>query len=1110
MTHTRLWTSLLLAALLLGTMATAGAGAEPPVNVLVLSAGDLQPDPQLAEQFAKEQVKLVTRKLADPLSAEMLRKFHVVLIGDWEGEGGQGRSFLRSHVEETLTIKRNTGLLQGYIKDGGGFFFTPLYGNQLAADSLTRFLAPFGAGVQCAQVRDDAHAYGSGNDATLAPANYYDYAWTTAITVHPATRGVTRLYYPTSELRWDDLYSTPVITLTDPAWRPLVKGMETSRASRAIDYYNWHAVGTTPPVLTAVREFGAGRIALFTPNFNYSLKQPFASPKNGWWYENHLGKIDGILLDKGDGKNASQGRQLLLGLLRWLAEGARAKGLGDYDEKAFAALPQPAAVPAPGWLYSWQPNDGNRWFKVLVGARSAFSDGTGTIAEYAAAARAAGVSMLYMTETFERFAPASWDEFRGACARTSDETLKVIAGLDIPDAYGNRYLLLGSPVFPAASLLTADGKALAKPQYLCLCFPKGTTVMHRPGSSSVPHELDKQFQGISLFTYRKAALEDNSFPAYQWEVFRLSNPLPFVVHETYAPTDLGKEAATGYQMLASADSLDGLAWYLGAHGTAHFWESPLHLQVTEGPIITQLGGAIPDPKEPSVRGNLGFSIHSDEPLKEVALWENYNLYRRWTPNTPDFTANNVKLPEAHVNWALLTATDAEGRSVIAPGVIFGRQIAHTWRCADRQNWWIFPNIYTGTDLAQFNLRVPAAGTLEGSSLFPELHGPQRGDNMAALLDFPLASPAAYVQDVALDQRYPRALFDDAAFDAKPSNATARSRVYEAHIRYRKFFVSDEKVKKESDYLPYYNEVEVSLRRPLPPQGQVFPIITTLDTKHIQVRGDMSFAYADPATGKEVTGKLDKGFLDLPKGGRVGGFIALSDGLRVTASGLVGFAPPKWVAGALPAGTRWQAAFTAVQPAEADNWRSLLGLRGETPYKLSFTQGRLQSLAYLATCEAQDYGVSGSVDQALDPALLKGCTSGMVNLDKEALGDPIAEYRLPVLVNGVNYNWPAALVRGGALGPEVAVFEGQAYARLEVGKAGPFYVGNVLLSDQPNLRLGILNWTAEACVAEVNNPTDADLEANLWTAAGVKDRYQGRAKVTVKAGTSQTVRLSAAP
>jgi hypothetical protein len=216
-----------------------------------------------------------------------------------------------------------------------------------------------------------------------------------------------------------------------------------------------------------------------------------------------------------------------------------------------------------------------------------------------------------------------------------------------------------------------------------------------------------------------------------------------------------------------------------------------------------------------------------------------------------------------------------------------------------------------------------------------------------------------------------------------------------------------------------------------------------------------------------------------------------------------------VNGSLPAGTHWTAAFIGVQPAEADNWRALLGLRGAPPYALSFSQGRMQSLAYVATCEADKFGLSGSVDRALDPALLAGCTSGMVNRDGEARGEPISQYLLPLLVSGVNYNWPAALVRDGALGDEVAVYEGKAYARLDVGRTGGFYVGNVVLSDAPNLRIGLLSWTADACTVEVNNPTDSDLTAAIWTAPQVKDRSAGRAQVTVKAGNSQTVTLSAA-
>ncbi|MBI4720496.1 MAG: hypothetical protein HY770_04625, partial [Chitinivibrionia bacterium] len=224
-------------ALAAGMLVAAGTvmnAEEKPVDVLVLSAG-MKIDPQFSEQFAKEHVNFVVRKISDPLSAEMLRKFHVVVIADWEGPSSW--FFPKNFVEGYLTTIRNLELLQEYVRAGGGFFFTPIYGTQVTAESLSKFLEPYGAGVRSAQIRDDAHAYSSlkkGEVKDLSPDDYFEYAWTTAITPHPATQGVERLFYPTSELRWDDLYSTPIVTLVDPAWTALVKGMDTSRPSKGV------------------------------------------------------------------------------------------------------------------------------------------------------------------------------------------------------------------------------------------------------------------------------------------------------------------------------------------------------------------------------------------------------------------------------------------------------------------------------------------------------------------------------------------------------------------------------------------------------------------------------------------------------------------------------------------------------------------------------------------------------------------------------------------------------------------------------------------------------------------------------------------------------------
>jgi hypothetical protein len=209
---------------------------------------------------------------------------------------------------------------------------------------------------------------------------------------------------------------------------------------------------------------------------------------------------------------------------------------------------------------------------------------------------------------------------------------------------------------------------------------------------------------------------------------------------------------------------------------------------------------------------------------------------------------------------------------------------------------------------------------------------------------------------------------------------------------------------------------------------------------------------------------------------------------------------------LPAGTRWTAAFSAVQPAEADAWRSMMGLCVEKPYTMTLDSGKLTDLAYLARADADGYGIAGRVEQALRAEFAKQCRGGLINRNKEGEGVPVTAYRMPFYVNGVNYNWPAAVVRGGVPVEDIPVFEGIARARLDVGLAGAFYIGNTVLSDQPNLRVALLGWSTTACSVEVNNPTDSDMTATVRTALRVTGRFQGQTTITVKAGTSQIVHL----
>ncbi|NQU39393.1 MAG: hypothetical protein HQ523_05525 [Lentisphaerae bacterium] len=1081
----------LMIGLLLGAVAT--AAAQERVDVLVLG-NRLKEDERLSSELAAQNINLVRRFVAEPLSMEMLRQFQVVVIGD-AAEGFEGY-ILPDHMAKARTVERNLALIQDYVRAGGGLLFSPDLGGQGGAEAQSRFLRDYGAKVLPLQVRDDSHRY-----VPQPPPNRdAGYAWTTEIADHPATRGVQCIFYPTPQHRWDDFYSTAVMQLTDPAWQVLVRGMDSSSASRCVLYVNWSVVVAAPPPIAAVREFDQGRVGLLAVMSYYTLWHPYWTPEDHSKYqkkwgrgqigERSTGDIDGIFMEKGDGVRTSQGRELLIGMLRWLGDNARGAGMGGYTAERFAALPVPAMAVAPEWPFKWTAEPKQQNFKILVGARSAWSDGEGTLEEYAAAAKAAGVDVLMMTEDFAAFDPARWNDYYAACQAVSDETLTVYPGLDIADTYGARYLLLNSPVFPQPFMLSDDGKVMREVHYLCLCFPKGITVAHRVTSSPIPHQLIKHFQGISVSTYnRTGELVDNSLPAWEWELFNLSNPMLFAVHEIAAPGDVAVAATTGLQLYAAAPTREDLLWYLGKHGTAHFWASPVHLQVSSGPLLTAFGN------QPFLQ------IESKQPLREVRLYKNYELYRRWLPGgAKTVTVDRVSFPESNVNWSYLTATDAAGNTLIAPGLRHGKQVGHTWRCGDRQNWWVFPNIYTGTDINGFDIRVPVPGSAEatgGSRGFPQNHGPQRGDNLAPLLDFVFAGPAVYIQDVFMDQRYYHAIGDEIVYDAKPAHATTRSRNYRARVRYHQFLEPD------MPALPLLKEIEIALRRPVMVHDDIFPVISSLDMKNHRLRGDMRYAYTDPTTGEAVSGQLTKGLIDIPAGGRIGGLIVVSGTLRVGANSVVGFAAPADKFETLPTGTSWAAAFVTVPPEQAERWRELMGYAGSRPYQVTVSRGELRKLDLVADCQVTDYGFAGEVAMPLPVTALTNLVAAH-SQERDAANDPLQSYRLPLKIAGVNGNWPAALWRPDGEHQEISVFENHGWARLDITRAGGFYAGNTLLSDVPSLRLALVKWTPDALVFEVNNVSDQAVRANVWTSPAISDRLQGCETLELAPGTSRIV------
>ncbi|MCX7599397.1 MAG: hypothetical protein N2512_11130 [Armatimonadetes bacterium] len=1038
-----------------GAMATAQpAYAARPAQIfaLALTSSEDKIAPETVEHLKSLGITLVRRPVNQPLSQELLRLFHVVLLFDFRG-------LMMPYFHDTMpdgsmaqyfTRKRNIQELHRYVEAGGGLFFSPVVDDcgTAIAEALGPLLHPWGVSVSAATARDEAHSWTT-------------YCWTTNIERHPVTEGVRRIYYPVIMSRWDDLYPTIPFELRDPRWKAVVRAMPGAVTARCLQYQTWYPVPSAdnPPVLAAVAEIGKGRVALLSVHRFYTFTYPYATGVK-WIGEFQTGDINGIFMERGDGENPSDGKRLLGNMLVWAAEGAAEAGLGDYTPEKYAAAPVPPMETVPRWLTGWYEGNEAQPIKVLIGARSGYSSGEGTIAEWAQAARATGYSILVMTEELADFKAERWPDYVAECKRASGPDLVVMPGLEITDAYDNRMLLFGQNNFPQPWMLSRDGKKMTEIQYLMLGFGMSCSAIARPTTCPLPHQLFKFFSGVVVYTYdAEGNLIDDGTQAYQAQIYNMSNPIPLVVHELRSPTQVARAATTGHQLYVMADTVENAAWYM-RDGMSHFWETPVKYLVTSGPMIGGLSSA-------------SFVIEDDVPITDVRYYSMYNLLRRWKPNVTRFEGQVVP-PAGVLQTGFVWVQDQQGRTALSPPLRTGDSGAYNWRCSDRQNFFSVAVNYTGTILSDgVDIFLPTFGTDEGKGLWPHMVDGRRGENMAPLLEFPYFSPVLTVAGAILDQRYWRALWEEVVFDAKAPQGTSRSRVYEGRVRWYDLHRRPYG-QRSNETIPYMlMEIVLRLRQPAVPTGDIFPAFVKVEPQPTCIVKDQSGAW--------VTQKLTEGYLDLPAGGQAADLVVLSPGLRVRADGWVGFVPPANDT-ALPAGHEWRAQWVRLDPkTDYAEQRRFMGLEGPPPFVITLSRGKLGKLAYVAQMTAQDWGVAGDVE-------------------------PYPQMPMPLTLRiaGLNWNWSCGVWRPGQE-PEIVpfgVFEGEGWANLDVTKGGSFYAGNLLMADDPRLRLALIEWTPERIALEVNNPTDGIIEATVRTPAEITGRYPLSEKLAIAPGTSE--------
>ncbi|MDD5704814.1 MAG: hypothetical protein PHR35_02735, partial [Kiritimatiellae bacterium] len=325
--------------------------------------------------------------------------------------------------------------LARYVEEGGGLFIEPQsvrYPGAQDEDYWNAVLAPLGAEILHEGAFDKTRSF-------AAKATFWH---TRNIQAHPVTKDVSQLYLPLHGCGGE----SPGLTAMryGPDWRVLVRGEKEAKSYRSVtdNKIDLNTEGTyteAPPVL-AVRQLGKGRLVCY----------PVAAFYTGINHRNPL--WDDIVESNGDraAGQASDSMKMQMNAYRWLAEPSSGlTNFGTYVAAPYRPIQYPAKVEW-GQKFAAPATSGIRG---IAGVHSAYSDGTGTVAEYVRAAKAAGLSFIVFNDPLEALTKETLGKLKADCAAASTiGDFYACPGIEFTDGIGNRWAMWGERIaFPAAS-----------------------------------------------------------------------------------------------------------------------------------------------------------------------------------------------------------------------------------------------------------------------------------------------------------------------------------------------------------------------------------------------------------------------------------------------------------------------------------------------------------------------------------------------------------------------------------------------------------------------------------------------------------------------------------
>jgi len=1050
------------------------------------------------------------------LTLEYLKQFNVVILG----AGGEGN---QHSLLSDLANEKARGILE-YVRQGGGLLVLRNPGWQFGKEiqEHNEWLDPMGLEILDEQVVDDENV--------VELPSKHELFWTDNITKHPVTESVEGVFYPNvqgSIHRYTD-FSSPV--KVSPDWTILVRGAKTARTVHRKKGSVIHPLSpgtyeTVPPIM-AVRDFGKGRIAVF----------PVAS--TCYWQDGYHVLWDGGLIMEGEtGKKKGSGARLLANLFAYLSEPSKGS-FGGYAPKPSTMRTHQQRMQPLDWdAIRMSGIQRKHCYVGLIGAKSELSSGRGKPLEFIQTAKEAGYDFIAFAEDLGQLTAERFAALEQICKANSDKQFKAYPGYTYLDDSGNMWVTFSDKLtWPQPGWFSTkfQGRISCNNALIRGCGKPPVILTQSHRNPEAPW-FQGNFNAMALFTYRNGEQVDSSLDHYRRLVRMSFRATPVAIHFVDAPEHVKRARESGFQTYVRWFD-DNIIEAFTGFGPQHKGRPVFRWSsfVSEGPIIEDVrvanSGTTDLARIGADRCRMYLRVSSPAGLKLVVIHdgERKRPWRRFLPQGQKTFEHTTDFYHDRQHDFVPVVTDQNGKKAIGWHTPTRVQAHSFVRCSDNYNtmqrgkWWGEPGDMLNIRGFE-NYLVVRNFEYCGTLVFAGLDE----TNRAAIEYYPtLACRFGGIVDTLIDEHYPPEASGNPDHTDVPFCAK-KNEYLSGNVR----------------YVYYTCRQDSSLIELVQGDYEVLKDFSARDNLIFRANGragthSVSAALAD---GRFLAGQFtrnkrhfagtlaERGFGVLFPNAFLGsvGFIPLQPDLRFTSHtnadmhyGNIYLRLPQGKT-KFKQGEKIRYEYIGVVGplgGAPDNGFMndiihSLGLHGAPAYHVQPTQGTIEDTEFILTLNTTDYGFSAKVQEAHLPL------------------------ELPVRIAGLNPRWDTGILYKGEatrMIPEWVIDEfdqryvarrqrkatneilrfpvlddGTGFLQIdtEVGDKD-VYIGNLLVSDNPDVYLTLVNTRPGKAAFEVHNPTDTAVSCCVHPAPGFSLLGSFTKDVTVPAGTSMYIEIPA--